>query len=91
MPQSGPIAFSGSPIDRADNLRADPDALAGMMNWKARLLSLEDLMLLQIRNQLQPEADAGCTSLSVAADATNAGQSIVADTTKYNRAIKTRL
>ncbi len=41
---SGPIAFAGSPLDRADNLRADPDALAGMMNWKARLLALDDLM-----------------------------------------------
>jgi NAD+ diphosphatase len=39
-----PIAFSGSPLDRADNLRADPDALAGMMNWKARLLLLDGLM-----------------------------------------------
>ncbi len=39
-----PIAFAGSPLDRADNLRADPDALAGMMNWKARLLKLDALM-----------------------------------------------
>ena len=39
-----PIAFSGSPIDRADNLRADPDALAGLMNWKARLLKLDELI-----------------------------------------------
>ena len=38
------IAFSGSPLDRADNLRADPDALAGLMNWKARLLKLDALM-----------------------------------------------
>lgn len=38
------IAFSGSPLDRADNLRADPAALAGMMNWKARLLLLDGLM-----------------------------------------------
>ena len=44
MGQRAPIAFSGSPIDRADNLRADPDALAGMMNWKARLLALDELM-----------------------------------------------
>ena len=41
---AGPIAFAGSPIDRADHLRADPDALAGMMNWKARLLLLDALM-----------------------------------------------
>ena len=39
-----PIAFAGSPLDRADNLRADPDALAGMMNWKARLLALDEVM-----------------------------------------------
>ncbi|MHA6333132.1 NAD(+) diphosphatase [Qipengyuania sp. CAU 1752] len=39
-----PVAFSGSPIDRADNLRADPEALAGLMNWKARLLALDALM-----------------------------------------------
>ncbi|TNE52297.1 MAG: NAD(+) diphosphatase [Sphingomonadales bacterium] len=38
------VAFSGSPLDRADNLRADPDALAGLMNWKARLLALDGLM-----------------------------------------------
>lgn len=44
MAANAPIAFAGSPVDRADNLRADPDALAGMMNWKARLLALDALM-----------------------------------------------
>jgi len=39
-----PIAFSGAPLDRADNLRADPDALAARMDWKARLLLLVGLM-----------------------------------------------
>nr|WP_298929038.1 NAD(+) diphosphatase [uncultured Erythrobacter sp.] len=39
-----PIAFSGSPIDRADNIRVDPDALAGHMNWRARVLKLDGLM-----------------------------------------------
>ena len=39
-----PLAFTGSRLDRADNVRADPDALAGMMNWKARLLALDGLM-----------------------------------------------
>ncbi len=39
-----PIAFTGSRLDRADNVRADPDALAGMMNWRARLLKLDGLM-----------------------------------------------
>lgn len=37
------IAFTGSPLDRADHLRADPDALAGQMNWRARLLKLDGL------------------------------------------------
>jgi isopenicillin-N N-acyltransferase-like protein len=32
---------------------------------EAARVTLEDLMLLQVRNQLQPEGDAGCTSLSV--------------------------
>lgn len=38
-----PMAFSGSPLERADHIRVDPDALAGMMNWKARLLRLDGL------------------------------------------------
>jgi isopenicillin-N N-acyltransferase-like protein len=32
---------------------------------EAARVTLEDLMLLQVRNQLQPERDAGCTSLSL--------------------------
>lgn len=39
-----PLAFTGSRLDRADNVRADPDALAGMMNWRAKLLALDGLM-----------------------------------------------
>ncbi len=39
-----PVAFAGSPLDRADHVRADPDRLAGYMNWKARLLALDALM-----------------------------------------------
>lgn len=38
------IAFSGSPLDRADHLRHDPAALAGMMNVSARLLRLDGLI-----------------------------------------------
>jgi NAD+ diphosphatase len=38
------VAFAGSPLDRADHIRADPDALAGLMNWRARLLKLDGLM-----------------------------------------------
>lgn len=39
-----PPAFTGSPLNRADNIRADPDALAGLMTWRARLLLLDGLM-----------------------------------------------
>lgn len=38
-----PIAFSGSPIERADHIRTDDDALAAQMNWRARLLRLDGL------------------------------------------------
>ena len=39
-----PIAFSGSPLDRADNIRADREALGALMNWKAKFLLLDQLM-----------------------------------------------
>ncbi|MHA7819400.1 MAG: NAD(+) diphosphatase [Erythrobacter sp.] len=39
-----PIAFAGSPLDRADNIRADREALGGLMNWRARLLALDEMM-----------------------------------------------
>jgi isopenicillin-N N-acyltransferase-like protein len=48
--------------------RYNPDwveELRGMA--EAARVSLDDLMLLQVRNQLQPEGDAGCTSLSLGA------------------------
>ena len=38
------IAFSGSPLDRADHLRTDPTALSAAMDWRARLLRLDGLM-----------------------------------------------
>jgi NAD+ diphosphatase len=38
-----PIAFAGSPLDRADHVRSDPAALAGLMNFRARLLRLDGL------------------------------------------------
>jgi len=41
---ASPIAFSGSPIDRADNIRVDRDALGNLMNWRARVLNLDGLM-----------------------------------------------
>jgi len=37
------IAFSGSVIDRADAVRSDPEKLAGLTNWRARLLRLDGL------------------------------------------------
>lgn len=36
-------ALTGNRIDRADQVRVDPDRLAGYMNWKARLLTLDGL------------------------------------------------
>ena len=38
------LAFTGCLLDRADNIRADPEALAGQMTWRARLLALEGMM-----------------------------------------------
>lgn len=37
------IAFAGSRLDRADNVRCDLDALASLMDWRARLLLLDGL------------------------------------------------
>ena len=37
------IAFSGSPIDRADAVRGNPDRLDELTNWRARLLRLDGL------------------------------------------------
>lgn len=37
------IAFSGSVIDRADAVRADPEKLAALTNWRARLLRMDGL------------------------------------------------
>ena len=41
-------ALTGNRIDRADQVRVDPGRLASHMNWKAKLLSL---------NELEPEVD----------------------------------
>ena len=38
------LSFTGSRLDRADHVRAEPDRLAGYMNWKARVLALDGLM-----------------------------------------------
>ncbi|WP_309621849.1 NAD(+) diphosphatase [Novosphingobium sp.] len=37
------IAFAGAGLDRADHIRSDPDALAALMDWRARLLRLDGL------------------------------------------------
>lgn len=40
----GPVAFTGSTLDRADRLRQDPDALAAAMgDWRSRLLRMDGL------------------------------------------------
>jgi isopenicillin-N N-acyltransferase-like protein len=47
-----------------------PDMMEEMRGMsEASGCSVEQLMLLQVRNQLKPDADAGCTSLSLAAAA----------------------
>lgn len=38
------LAFTGCRLDRADHIRADPDALAAQMGWRARLLALDGLL-----------------------------------------------
>jgi isopenicillin-N N-acyltransferase-like protein len=45
---------------------------------EAARVSLGDLMLLQVRNQLRPEADAGCTSLAIAGGGAGQGGGLVA-------------
>ena len=37
------IAFAGAGLDRADHIRSDPEALAALMDWRARLLRLDGL------------------------------------------------
>ncbi|RNJ63426.1 MAG: NAD(+) diphosphatase [Porphyrobacter sp. IPPAS B-1204] len=38
------MAFAGSPMDRADHIRADPAALGNLMNWRARVMNLDGLL-----------------------------------------------
>jgi len=60
------IAFAGSPIDRADHVRADPAALAGLTNAQARLL---------LMNGLSPQTDAhGALAWGSLADADPAAE-----------------
>ncbi|MBV7266636.1 NAD(+) diphosphatase [Erythrobacter ani] len=44
LARTGPIAFAGSPIDRADLIRVDPEALAARMDWRAKVLLLDGLL-----------------------------------------------
>jgi NAD+ diphosphatase len=44
LPAAAPMAFAGSPMDRADHIRVDADALAGLMNWRARVLMMDGLL-----------------------------------------------
>ena len=37
------IAFAGAGLDRADHIRSNPEALTGLMDWRARLLRLDGL------------------------------------------------
>ena len=59
--------------------RYSPDMIAELRGTaEAANVPLEALMLLQVRNQLQPDQEAGCTSLSIAGHATADGYAIVA-------------
>ena len=55
-----------------------PDLLAELRGMQEGAgISLEEMVLLQIRNQLQPDADAGCTSFSTTRQASAAQSAIV--------------
>lgn len=43
-PAAPAMAFAGSPLDRADHIRTDEAALAGLMNWRARVLLMDGLL-----------------------------------------------
>jgi isopenicillin-N N-acyltransferase like protein len=59
--------------------RYSPDMVEELQGMaEAAKVSIEEVMLLQVRNQLQPESDAGCTSLSLAADGRRPSRGIVA-------------
>lgn len=60
---AGKIAFGGSPLDRADHVRADPQALARLMTPAARLLLLDGL-----EPQITPEGTLAWGSLADAPD-----------------------
>ena len=71
------LKIAAACIPLADAYRPDlVDELRGTA--EAAGVTLEDLMLLQVRNQLQPDHDAGCSSLSIAAEAAADGHAMVA-------------
>ena len=67
------MEIAAASIEYAETYSRDMvDELRGMA--EGARVSLEDLMLLQIRNQLRPDPDAGCTSLAMTGQgATTAG------------------
>ena len=58
----GAIAFAGAGLDRADHIRSDPDQMAGLMDWRARLLKLDGLDPV-----IDPEGDLSWGTLADAA------------------------
>lgn len=44
LPAATPMAFAGSPMDRADHIRVDEAALAAHMNLRARVLIMDGLL-----------------------------------------------
>ena len=66
------LAFTGSRLDRADHIRADPEALAGQMGWRARLLALDGL--------LPALDDAGALQWGSLADAAQDAELVFLDT-----------
>ena len=76
-------------VSRHKALRVATDCMACVEDYSPAMLeelrgmsqssgvSLEELMLLQIRNQLRPEGDAGCTAFSIAPASQTEGHSLV--------------
>ena len=58
----GAIAFAGAGLDRADHIRSDPEQMAGLMDWRARLLKLDGLDPV-----IDPEGDLSWGTLADAA------------------------
>src|SRR5688500_11869193 len=65
-------SIAGQSLEHAE--RYSPDMVEELRGTaEAARVSLPDIMLLQVRNQLRPDADAGCTSLALAAEPQRAG------------------